>query len=228
MRRLTRIVILVAVAVLCALWSPWNSLGFGLNDLLGAGDVNRTANLQVSSLAGEMLVYLDDSVEPIATVNLENSPYTIPGIEVGAHQIRLERVSEVENAYWVYNKIINFVPNLDVILAYELGPTEEFSGGHLIYAQERDVADDGLELSVATDVEEATVLINDAQIGEAPISGFEITLDAQQRISLVKPGYDSQEFLLLPETQEDRDRLAGFSLFVEVDLFLQPLAVEDL
>lgn len=229
MQKLSRIVILIIVAFLCALWSPWNAWNFNLIGLLGVKDEQSVSNLQVSSLAGELQVFVDDESEPRATATPDNST-VVPGISIGSHQIRLVRVSEVENAYWTYNKVIEFVAGVDVILAYELGPTEEFSGGHLIYADssQQETTSSTVELTVSANVDSANVVVNDLLIGETLISSFELPVDEQQRLTISKPGYEKQQFLLFPESLDDRQQLAGLDLFVEVDLFLQPLEVEKL
>ncbi len=227
MRKLSRIIILFAVAILCALWAPWNAWNLNIPGLLGISSSESVSNLQVSSLAGEIEVYIDDDPTPKATATPDASA-VIPGIAVGSHQVRLVRKSNVEGAYWSYNRVIEFVPNVDVILAYELGPTKEFSGGHLIYAQSGAQEDTGskVELAVTANVDEAAVAVNDNLVGQTPITNYTLGVDAQQRLSITKPGYESQQFLLFPEDTNEREKLAGYKLLVEVDLFLQPLPVE--
>lgn len=226
MQKLTRLVIFLVLAVLLALWSPWADFDISVFDFIRPDPNSRSATMQVSSLAGEIEVYIDDNLEPVTTVTPDNSPSVLPGIAPGQHQVRLVRSSE--GSYWEYNRIIEFAAGVDVILAYELGPTKEFSGGHLIYASPNESATNKAKLFVDSNVPETNVTLNGAQISTTPIDGYELGLDAQQRLGVFKPGYESQEFLLFPEEQSDRDKLAGFDLYVEVQLFLQPLPVEEI
>lgn len=216
-----RIIVIILIAFLCALWSPWTSWNISFSRLLGIEPPPLIGGLQVTSLAGEVEVYVDGISQGKATPT--TSPLIIPAIEPGERQIRLKRTSTVEEAYWEFNKLIKFESGVDVVLSYELGPTEEFSEGHVIYTTRTTDKVDGLRLNLTSNVEGATVKIDDVEVGLTPLVAQVITKDKQHTLLISKSGYESQEFKLLPENQEDRDKISGFNLNVLVDLFLQPI-----
>lgn len=227
MRKAFWVIIFVLAAFLLALWSPWRDWQINFSELFGVTPPQEVAGLQVSSLAGELLLYVDDSVEPVATVSPENSPVQVPGIQPGDHQIKLVRTSEVEGTYVEFNRLIYFYSGIDVVIAYELGPTLEFSEGHVIYATEQSATDSNAYLNISSNVEGASVSIDQVTIGSTPIVKQPIDTLTQHRVVITKDGYEQQDFTVLPEEASDREKLAGLKLNIDVDLFLQPLQVNN-
>ncbi len=223
MRKTFSIIILFVIAVLCAFWSPWTSWQLSITSLLGIAPPAETTGLQVTSLAGDLEVYIDGILQ--GKVGVNDSPITIPGVQPGEHQVRLKRLSAVEGAYYELNRLIKFEPGVDVVIAYELGPSAEFSGGHIIYAIKSTELTTGVKLNLDVNVEEADVLIDDRELGKSPIVGQILSGDRAHLLKVEKRGYDGQEFKLLPESQEERDKILGYTLYVKVDLFLQPIPV---
>ncbi|MCA9379378.1 PEGA domain-containing protein [Candidatus Dojkabacteria bacterium] len=220
MSRFTRLTILLLVGFLCALWSPWNSWNLSLPVLLGMEPAPEIGGLQVTSLAGDVVIYIDGfEMGQVAS----GESITISPIDPGERQIRLKRVSDVDNAYWEFNRLVKFESGIDVVIAYELGPTEEFSEGHVIYATKSPAVINGIKLNLDATVEGATVLLDGNEIGSTPLVSEVLSLDSQHTLKITKSGYEEQEFKLLPEDQADRDKVAGFNLNVTVNLFLQPL-----
>lgn len=219
-----RIIVIILIAFLCALWSPWTSWNISFARLLGIEPPPQIGGLQVTSLAGEMEVFIDGISQGKTTP--ENSPLIIPAIEPGERQIRLQRISSVDDAYWEFNKLIKFESGVDVVISYELGPSENFSEGHVIYTTKTPDKVDGLRLNLVTNVTDAVVKIDDIDVGLTPLVSQVITKDKQHTLLISKNGYEPQEFKLLPESQEDRDKVSGFNLNVIVDLFLQPIPIK--
>ncbi len=219
------IIILILLAFLLAIWSPWNSWNISLTRLLGIDPPEEIGGLQVSSLAGTLEVYIDGSLK--GTVDPEKSPLTIPAVEPGERQIKLIRKSDVEGAFYQFNQLVKFESGVDVILAYELGPTAEFSEGHLIYATKTaKVANPELSLNIVSSAEGSNVKIDDLDVGQTPIVTYKLDLTKQHKLVISKLGFDSQEFVILPTEQKDRDKLKGYNLNVNVDLFLQPIGIK--
>lgn len=224
MSRLYGCIILILIAVLCAIWSPWNSWNISIAQLFGIEPPKQIGGLQVTSLAGELEVFIDGQSR--GKVNTETSPLLIPAVTPGERQIRLVRTSQVTGAYWEFNRLIKFESGVDVVLSFELGPTEEFSEGHLIYATKNNELTENLLLAVNSGVDGAEVLVDDLRAGTTPLAGYVLTRDKQHRVVISAPGYETQEFTILPEDQTQRDKLKGFYLNVDVNLFLLPIAVD--
>lgn len=219
-----RIIVIILIAFLCALWSPWTSWNISFSRLLGIEPPPQIGGLQVTSLAGEIEIFVDGISQ--GKVTPESSPLTIPAIEPGERQIRLQRTAQVDEAYWEFNKLIKFESGVDVVVSYELGPSEEFSEGHVIYATKTTDKVDGVRLNLTSGVEGATVKIDDAEVGQTPLVAQVISKDKQHTLLISRTGYESQEFKLLPESQEDRDKISGYNLNVLVDLFLHPITIQ--
>lgn len=227
MRKFFWLIIFVLLAFLLALWSPWNHWNFNISQLFGVTPPDQVGGLLVSTLAGEVEIYLDGSDQSAGSATVDNSPFSIPGIRPGDHQVKIIRKTEIAGAYWEFNKLIHFIPGVDVIIAFELGPTAEFSEGHVIYASPRVDSIPGASLNVTTSVEGVDITIDGTSVGQSPLKEYKLSVSDQHKILLQKEGYEAQEFLLLPDKQEDRDKLKGFNLNVDATLFLQPLLVND-
>ena len=223
MRKSYIIILLILVAFLCALWSPWNRWNIALPQLFGIAPQAQIGGLQVTSLAGELEVFVDGN--SVGSVNPETSPLVVPAIEQGERQIKLVRDTTLAGAYADFNRLIKFESGIDVVISYELGPTDEFSEGHVIYATKKLDNSADVLLSLQANVTGADVVIDDISAGQTPIAGFKLSLDKQHKVSISKNGFDVQEFTLLPQEQNDRDKLQGYNLNVDVNLFLQPLPV---
>lgn len=207
----------------CAIWSPWLSWDFSPLQLLGIVPPPAVGGLQVTSLAGSMKVYVDG--EDMGTVDPETSPVLIPAITPGQRQIRLVRETEVVGGYWEFNRLIEFDSGVDVVIAYELGPTEEFSGGHVIYATRVETAGTNVLLGVSGMPDLQEVVLDNLPIGNTPILGMELDPTQQHIVKLSRSGYETQEFTLLPSDVAEREKLRGYKLNVEVKLFMLPIAI---
>jgi hypothetical protein len=191
--------------------------------LLALSTPEQVSGLQVVSLAGNLEVSIDGNLEGTAT---ETSPLILPKVTPGDRIIKLQRKSDLANAYITYSKLVKFTPGTDVILAYEIGPAAQFSGGHLIVASGIGNQADNVKLTLTSNVAGASVEINSVAVGSTPLLNFDVSTLSQQSIKITKAGYETQEFLLFPESQAERDKLRGLNLDVQVDLFLQPIQID--
>lgn len=224
MRKFFWITIFIVALVLLAFFSPWRQIRIDLAGLFGIEQQESTAGLVVSSYAGKINVFIDGQAAGAATAE---TPLVLPNITPGDRLIKLERESQIPDAFISYSKLLTLLPGSEGQISYELGPSIEFSGGHLIYAAGVQTNNrESLRLNVKSNVQDAEVFINDTSIGNAPINAYQLPIGSQYKLELRKAGYESQAFTILPDSQEDRNKLGGFDLNVEVDLFLQPIRIQ--
>lgn len=223
MRKFFWITILIFGLLLLAIWSPWRQLDFNLAQLFGLEVAEETSGLQVVSLAGTLEVYLDSKLEGTAT---PESPFILPKVTPGDHLVTLKRKSDTAGAFADLHKLLRFTTGTDVVLAYELGPTLEFSAGHIITASGSKSSTDSVTLNLNTNAIGAEAYLGETKIGLTPLQDVSVSTLTQQRLKIIKQGYEVQEFLLFPEEQSERDKLRGLTLEVEVNLFLQPIEVD--
>lgn len=227
MRRVAIIVIILLFCTLLALWSPWLSWNIDLRPLFGVRIPEVNAGIQVFSLAGEAELLIDGI--SIKNVNTDNSPYFYDTIEPGDRLITLRRSSDIPDAYWEFNELIRFIEGTSVTISFNLGPEEIFSEGHIIYAVPKKEGSTLSALNITTNVPDVNIKIDNRVVEKA--DGFNystnISLDSQKSVQISKRGYDPLEFTILPDTQENRDKLKNFDLNLEVHLMVQPVEVVE-
>ncbi len=225
MKRIVIFVILLVLCVLLALWSPWTKID--IQSIFGIKQSENISGLQVYSLSGKLDIYLDN--EKIGTVNEGNDPYIKDDVTPGEHLITLKKETSVVGAYWDLNKLIDFYKGTVVVASYNLGPEEEFSEGHIIYASAGTGENNNeTTLNVLSNVQDATLKIDsdsDIKISGNSVSA-NLKLDSQHTIIISKKGYDDLEFTILPSEQSDRDKLLGLNLNIDAALMLQPVQIQ--
>ncbi len=226
-----KLVILVIILVACSvigLWSPWRNLNINLGGLFGVSEIESLSGLQVYSLSGTIEVYLDN--EYSGEITVEDSPLTVSKIEPGERIVTLKRKSDVLNSYQEINKLVTFVEGTNVVMSYNIGPVEEYSEGHIIYPEIKEIINEPTKLYITTSVEDVSLQI-DSSLPEV-LRGLrgdrELDLSKQHLINISKNGYEPLEFNILPSNQEERDKLSKYNLILEVDLMKQPLNIEDI
>jgi len=221
MRKFFWITIIAVALVALAFISPWRQIRFDFAGLFGLQQQEKTSGLVVSSFAGKINVYIDGKLEGNAT---SDTPLVLPKVTPGDRLLKLERETTVPLAYMTYSKLVAFLPGSEAQISYELGPSPEFSGGHLIYVGGIPTSDKAnLRLNVKANTSDVEVFIDNGSIGKLPINSYQLPVKSQYKLELRKNGYETQSFTILPEVQADRDKLGGLDLMVEVDLFLQPI-----
>lgn len=226
MKKLTIFIVLLVLCVLLAIWSPWNSLRFTLSSLFGIKQATEVAGLQVISLSGDLSVLIDGDKVGEATSGEE--AFIIDNVAPGDHLLTLEKISDIENAYWKFSKVVTFYKSTSVAASFNLGPTEEFSEGHLIYFTENPNPENKKNLVVSLNVENASLTL-DGETNlqfEGSILNTEISLDKQHSVLISKAGYDDLQFNILPADQTDRDKLQGLILNIDAHLLLKPVELE--
>jgi hypothetical protein len=219
--------IIVILLLLLGIWSPWDRWNFSVLQLLGLSPGEQMSSLQVVNLAGRVQIYIDGDTDESWVVDAEDEePLFIPAIESCEHQVKVVRLSDNEAAsYAELNKLIYFAPSLAVTISYELGPSADFSGGHIIYARSALDTSGNAYLTVASKEEGLLMTLDGGDSFELPVSRQILNTSMQHNIKIEKEGYESQEFTILPADNSEREKLKGFELVVDVDLFLRPIPV---
>lgn len=214
---------LIVFSLVCALVAPWQYLEHSPLELLGIKHPEKFARLQVTALAGDVQIWVDDELK--GSVGPEGSPLLIEDIAPGQRLVKLIRKSENEKHYIRFERLTNFSADIDTVIAYELGPTNDFSGGHVISAFKNYADPNGTKLNITTVPGGAKVILNNKELGNAPLSGITLDTSVVNRLKLELLGYESIEMNLLSDDATQREKLKGYEINVEANLFLLPLRV---
>lgn len=224
MKSFIRIVIFLLICTILGLWSPWFQLDLDLATIFKVEKPESVSGLEVSSLLGELELYIDDVLQE-GTATADGDSIFIVDIEPGEKAISIKRKSEVQNAFWEYRDILNFADGVNTVISLGLGPEQEFSEGTIITAIEKN--NEEYNLKVNADLSDYQLLIDGIPYA---VDGTEFTtsvsLDSQHTIRINKSGYEEIEFKILPEDQGERDALENFIINVDAILMLQPVIVE--
>lgn len=224
MKKILKLLLIALICVLLGLWSPWLYWRLDISQLFGVEKPNPISGLQVYSLGGELEVYIDNQKQE-GSATPETSPLSVVAIEPGERLVRIVRKSTVDGAYTEFNKIINFVEGIDVVISYLLGPEDVFSEGHIITAEQK--RGESYNFKLSTNVTDYKVFIDEVE--HTVSSGFftqEFDLTRQRKVRIQKNGYQSIEFTIFPEEQGERDKLVNYILSVEAKLLYLPVKVE--
>lgn len=219
MKKIGLCIIISIIAVLGAIFIPWDKLNTFKDRLLGMN--NNYASLKIFSLGGDMKVYLDNEEKGI--IKSQDPYFEVFPVDIGSHSVKLVRVSSQEGFYSPFEREIVFEKGFDTVISWEIGPTEESSSGWILYAQSSNEKKGSALLNISSDIESCNVVLNNSQEMKTPISNESIGLDSQYNIKVSKEGYQELEFQILPEDQEARNRLDGYILYVEVNLYKVPI-----
>ncbi|MEP7103753.1 MAG: hypothetical protein ABI721_03530 [Candidatus Dojkabacteria bacterium] len=226
---LKKVTLLVVISLLCtlvALWSPWLYFNFDPRNLFGIRKPDSISGLQVFSLAGELEIQIDGV--SVGTVTPEKSPFFYDTVNPGERMISILRKSDTPNQFWTFSKLITFEEGNTVVTSYFLGPSQEFSEGHFIFATKKTDLNAASQLNISLNVEDAQIQVDSIAVNTSVKNKFstKIDLSAQRKISIFKSGYEPLEFTILPDKQEERDRLKNYDLNLEAQLMILPVTVE--
>jgi hypothetical protein len=214
--------IIVVVALIgLAVWSPWYAWNINFYKIFGIENVDKLSSLKIKSLSGEVEIYVDNEFQGSVTDNEDFAD--IGSLNPGNHDIKLKKKSSGE--YYVFERSILFESGVETVIAYDLGPNEKFSEGHIFYAKKNYANDGKPQLTIYTVPDMTKVFVDGIFIGETPLRGVDVDINSQHKIKLQKAGYDDLEFTILPESIDARKKLQGFDLMLEAKLFLQPIKI---
>ncbi len=228
MKRGIIFVSVILLLVVIAIWSPWDRYNWSLKRLFGVDEKPAVSAIQVYSLKDTLTVYLDEQNQ--GKVTPDSSPLEVIGLTSGNHIIKLVRDNPEYTGNYEFTKAINLAPDFTTVFAYELGPSKEFSQGHILYAKETQQSQstgNTARLNVSTEPTGAKVSIDEKEIGVSPLADIELSLDSVHKIAITKKGYETQGFNILPEAQEQRLRLVNADLYIESNLFLIPIKIDN-
>lgn len=221
LKKLFILTITIIFLAILAFWSPWQNWNLSWINLLGIESKEEFAGLKVISLAGDIDVYIDDEYQGTA---LDGNYLEVTPINPGEHFITLQRPSDTAQYTEIVRKV-NFEPGIDVVIGYEIGPTEEFSEGHILGVRKSFISETGPFLEVFSTPENISVTIDGKYIGETPIKSLSIDANSKHTLKFEKDGYDSLEIEILPDEQEARDLLRDYILTLEINLFARPVNI---
>jgi hypothetical protein len=213
--------LIVIFLVILGLWSPWNNWNINLLNLFGIDSNEKYSTLKVKSIQGSFNIYIDDEINGSATDNSDF--FEINPITPGEHTISLRK--ESNGNYFQFVRKVNFEPGLDVVVAYDLGPSQSFSEGHILYTRKNFLNTKNPRLSVYSSPEDVSVYLDDILIGTTVIKDFELDKAIQHKLRFEKKGYDTMEIMILPEDIADREKLSNYDIIIEANLFLQPVNI---
>ncbi len=222
MKKPVAVFLIIIVLLILAIWSPWETWNFSLYDVLGVEQKQELSALKIYSLAGKLDIYLDD--EYLGSAEAESGFAEFPSITPGEHVVRLERVDQGLEYQTLVRKL-NFETGVEVVIGYELGPSKEFSEGHILYAKESFSDSDTAILDILSTPAKIKVSLDGQDLGATPLQNIELSVDSRHKLTFSQEGYDTLEIELLPEDQAARDKLRNLVLTLEVNLFAQPINV---
>lgn len=223
MRSFAFITIVFLLLILFGLWSPIRLWETEVASLFGVESPNPISGLQVFTLSGELEVFIDNELN--GSVTIENSPLIIDDVIPGERFIQIKRKSEIANAYWEFNELIPFEENQTVVVTYNIGPSEAFSGGHIITTKEK-VTSDEENLRILANSPDIEITIDDISIelAEFPYI-WNIDLESQHILRASGIGYEPFEFTILPRDPLERQSLEDYVITVDIRLMRQPVNI---
>lgn len=225
MKKSLIITIIVVVLIVLGFWAPWLDWNLSIGQFIGLGRRDNTSGLRVFSLLGEMDVFIENEYK--GSTSPDSDFFELLQIDPGKYNLTLKRKSSVEGSYYEFSKDITFESGIDVIVVYELGPSNRFSEGHIFYAERSFENNSEPNLNFLTNPEKTKIYIDDRFIGESPLSDISISLEKQHNIRVEKEGYDTIEFEIFPSSQDERDKLRGYDLYLDINLFLIPIEIQQ-
>ncbi|MBN1331289.1 hypothetical protein JW978_00180 [Candidatus Dojkabacteria bacterium] len=225
LKKVSIAIVVITLLVIIGVWSPWRNLDFSLMEFFGLKQSIDYAGLQVYSLSGEIEVEIDG--ELAGNVTVDGSPLDIVEIDPGEHLVTVKRVPEDQAndpIYYQLNRVIKFEKGINTVIAYELGPTKDFSEGYLITTS-RAINPGSPKLNITTSPDVSNVIINNLDAGSSPVSNYEINLFEDYNIKILKENFETIEFSLLPDDDVQRELLSGYDINVEVSLFQIPIEI---
>lgn len=211
--------IIAVLAVVAAIFAPWEGFTTLKNKLLGIGE--SYASLKVYSLGGDMKIFVDD--EEKGTVREEDSYFEVFPIIAGEHEVKLVREATLEGFYPDFSRVIDFEKGFDTVISWEIGPSSDSSSGWILYAQQTSKKAGMTSLNLTCVPESCNILINGGTSEVAPISKMDLSLDRQYGFKASSDGYQDLEFQLFESDDESRAKLEGYELFLDVNLYKVPI-----
>lgn len=205
------VIILIISAVIFSIFSPWK---FAKDFLLNAVGLsgNKTASISINSKVGQAAVYIDDKEQG-------DTPFE-ENIRAGNHTVKLVKKTNQPDFYTTFEKSIDIEEGTQVVINWEIGPSEEFSSGEIYFFKQRlDSTDDSSTVSVIPFPDTAQIYFDGAKQEDTRPLIINKIKDGKHKVKVEKEGYISSEL--------DIQTKSGYDLFLEVRLFPIPLDIEN-
>lgn len=223
MSKLLKFITFFLALTLLAFWSPWQNWDFQWINLFGIESRQDYSSLNIKSFEGDLEVYIDNELQ--GTVGEDDGFLEISPLKEGEHTVRLQRPQSESDFFNVFERRLNFENNADVVIGYDLGPTSEFSEGHILSARKSFTVGKDPVLDIVSPLEGVNVKLDGSDIGKTPLRSIPISINSKHTLSFAKDGYDTLEIEIFPDSQEDRNKLKDLVLNLEVNLFLKPVDI---
>lgn len=149
---------------------------FGKDLIRNIGNINGKTEIKVNSNGEEAQVYMDSNLLT------EKTPYESKTIRPGEHKIQLKTASRQ------YETTIDFLPNTQVVVSRDLGVSDIFSSGQNFWIEK---TDSQTVLSVISEPSDASVFIDNTEVGKTPFSTSTIT-PGEYDFRVEMTGYEAQ------------------------------------
>ncbi len=206
------VIILIISAIIFSIFSPWKFISNFFLQALGLSG-KKPASISINSKVGEAIVYLDGKEQG-------ETPFEKNNLKAGTHTVKLVKKTEQPEFYTTFEKSIEIEEGTQVVINWEIGPSDEFSSGEIYFFKERlDSTDDSSTVSIIPYPENTEIYFDGAkQEGERPLIINKIN-DGRHKVKIEKEGYISSEL--------DAQTKSGYDLFLEIRLFPIPLNIEN-
>ena len=218
MRKVLFVLVFILIIILIAVFLPWNNVSRFKDKILG--ERSNAASLKVYSLGGDMSLYIDG--EKRGDVLSKSSYLEVFPIEEGDHLVQLVREGSEENFYVEFKEIIWFEKGFDTVVSWEVGPSEELSSGWILYAKKLNKNDTYAYLNINCESANCKCKLNDQEDVKID-SKIQLDKSNQYTIEASADGYQNLVVSIFPEDPEEREKLTGYDLFLEVNLFKIPI-----
>lgn len=202
MKKLHRItlftVIFITIAVLTALFRPWQYIPN--LPLLESGTA-----LTVNSPIGKAEIYLDGK-------KIGETPFSSENLSAGDYSLEIRRISAEPDFYEPVTKQIHLEPNTRTFIEAEIGPGVQFSSVILMYYTRNSM--DGSSIYIDTTPKGSTITIDDTKFGESPVASNKLS-PGKHTITVNRVGYNELETAIIARE--------GYTLIAEFQLMAQPI-----
>lgn len=210
MKKIIIILLATITLILATIAIPWSSITSSAFSLFGL-NIDKPAALSVASKEGELIVYVDDK-------EVGTTPYEKNNMKAGTYQIKLVRKSETEGFYTDFERSFELEAGTRVVINWEVGPSQEFSSGEILFFKERlDSTKKESTVSITTTPAEANIYFDGAKQEGTPVLIKNVS-EGRHKLRISK-----DEFI---ETEFEVNTVENYDLFVEIRLFPVPFSLE--
>ena len=209
----------IILLIIGAVFIPWDKLPEIKSLFIKEND--EVSSLKIYSLGGDMKIFIDNEEKDV--IYEKDSYKEIFPISIGKHTVKLERISSSPNFYPKFEREIEFINGFETVISWEIGPSEASSSGWILNAKKNDLEENQANLFLSISPSDAEIDLNGENIDKNDLGNTSLSLDKQYIISASKTGYVNLEFEFLPEDQQERLKLAGFDLYLDINLYKIPI-----